>query len=68
MTIDQRDNYVDKLRKKTGYVEQAAFRVSLKKVRPKEKLHIIWKVLFSAALLTITFKTGTYLLKVMSRY
>ena len=37
MAIDQRDWYVEKLRRITGYVERAALRVSLGEQRRKRK-------------------------------
>lgn len=42
MAIDQRDWYIEKLRRITGYVERAAFRVSLgeqRRNRERRKQH-----------------------------
>ena len=42
MGIDNRDWYRDLLRKRTGYVERAAFRVPALS-KPPFKLHIVWR-------------------------
>jgi len=50
MGIDNRDWYRDLLRKRTGYVERADFRVPAN-APPPFKLHIIWRVILFAALI-----------------
>lgn len=60
MAIDQRDWYVDKLRKKTGYVERSSFRESMADIG-RRKLRAAWfrsvfvLALFGALLLALLY-------------
>ena len=37
MTIDQRDHYIKRLKKKTGYVEKSSFRMSVAEEKRQKK-------------------------------
>lgn len=55
MSIQDRDWYVDLLRRKDGYVERARFRVSLGQVRKSARWHSVLRFVATLAVLVALY-------------
>lgn len=70
MPIDQRDYYVERIRKETAYVEKSEFRMSLtelqrqkKVVKNKQPSWVFFWAIFALAVIFIALKIALMLLK-----